>query len=130
MRPLNSARAAAAETAIDPRTRDRLGLQTQDDAETEQIIAASEDALALRFAERHGSTLRYVAAWGRWLAWDGRRWCFDSTLDAFDRVRRICREAASEANEPRVQTALAWRTKPWRTAWSAERKFQGRALDR
>jgi putative DNA primase/helicase len=107
MRPLNSARAAAAETAIDPRTRDRLGLQTQDDAETEQIIAASEDALALRFAERHGSTLRYVAAWGRWLAWDGRRWCFDSTLDVFDRVRRICREAASEANEPRVQTALA-----------------------
>jgi putative DNA primase/helicase len=107
MRPLNSRRAETAETAIDSCTRDLLGIPTQYDAETDDIIAASEDALALSFAERHAVDLRYIAAWGRWLCWDGRRWLFDSTLDAFDRVRRICREAASEANEARVQTALA-----------------------
>ena len=30
--------------------------------------AFSDDALALRFAERHTSDLHYVAAWGWWLS--------------------------------------------------------------
>ena len=67
----------------------------------------SDEALALRFAERHADVLRYVAAWGRWLMWNGQHWCFDDTLNVFDRVRHICREAASEANEPRIQMAVA-----------------------
>ncbi len=29
--------------------------------------AFSDEALALRFAERHAIALRYVAAWGKWL---------------------------------------------------------------
>jgi phage/plasmid-associated DNA primase len=86
---------------------DLHSVPTKHDAEAEDIIAASEDALALSFAKRHAADLQYVAVWDRWFCWDGRRWVFDSTLDVFDRVRRICREAASEANEPRVQTALA-----------------------
>ena len=61
--------------------------------------AFSDEALALRFAERHRPDLRYVAAWGRWLAWDGKRWRFDDTLAAFDRARKICREAAAECND-------------------------------
>ena len=67
----------------------------------------SDEALALRFAERHADVLRYVAAWVRWLMWNGQHWCFDDTLHVFDRVRQICREAASEANEPRIQMAVA-----------------------
>jgi putative DNA primase/helicase len=67
----------------------------------------SDEALALRFAERHADVLRYVAAWGKWLTWNGQHWCFDDTLHVFDRVRQICREAASEANEPRIQMAIA-----------------------
>lgn len=34
----------------------------------------ADDTLALGFTERHGSDLRYVAVWGRWLIWNGRRW--------------------------------------------------------
>jgi putative DNA primase/helicase len=55
----------------------------------------SDEALALQFAERHAAALRYVAAWSRWLSFDGRRWHFDDTLLAFDRSRQICREAAA-----------------------------------
>ena len=34
----------------------------------------SDENLALRFAWMHAGDLRYVAKWGRWLVWDGRRW--------------------------------------------------------
>ena len=33
----------------------------------------SDDALALRFAERYGDELRYVAKWSQWLRWTGTR---------------------------------------------------------
>jgi putative DNA primase/helicase len=67
----------------------------------------SDEALALAFAERHAGDLRYVAEWDKWLRWDGRRWCVDKTLHAFERARSICREASCKANDPRVQTAVA-----------------------
>lgn len=71
----------------------------------------SEEALALRFAEQHADDLRYVAAWSRWLRWDGTRWAFDDTLAAFDQVRFVCREAAQEAsklkNGQRIAPTLA-----------------------
>jgi putative DNA primase/helicase len=75
--------------------------------DTQRAPEFSDEALALSFAERHAGNLRYVAAWGRWLSWDGRRWRFDDTLHAFDLGRFICREAASRANDPRVQMAVA-----------------------
>ena len=67
----------------------------------------SDEALAQRFVERHGDELRYVAAWSRWYAWPGARWEADTTLDAFDRARAICRIAASEAEKPNTKTTLA-----------------------
>jgi putative DNA primase/helicase len=69
--------------------------------------AFSDEALALRFAERHAGDLRFVAAWSKWLEWDGARWRFDETLRAFDLARRVCREAASECNKPRLAAAIA-----------------------
>jgi putative DNA primase/helicase len=33
-----------------------------------------------------------VADWGKWLAWDGKRWQRDKTLAVFDRARTICHE--------------------------------------
>jgi putative DNA primase/helicase len=69
--------------------------------------AFSDEALALLFAERHSGNLRYVAKWGKWMEWDGKRWRADDTLHAFNRARFICREAASQANDPRVQMAVA-----------------------
>jgi putative DNA primase/helicase len=67
----------------------------------------TDEALALRFAEQHADDLRYVAAWSKWLRWDGTRWVFDDTLHAFDLARRVCREASSECNKQKTAAALA-----------------------
>lgn len=67
----------------------------------------TEDALALEFTRRHGGHLRYVAAWSKWVEWDGRRWDFDETIHVFDLARAICREAASEANAGQKTLAKA-----------------------
>lgn len=69
--------------------------------------AFSDEALALRFAERHSDDLRFVAKWGQWLSWTGTHWRFDDTLHAFDRAREICREAAETCNTRRIASALA-----------------------
>jgi putative DNA primase/helicase len=69
--------------------------------------AFTDEALALRFAELHAHDLRYVAAWSKWLAWDGKRWRFDDTLRAFDLAREVCRKAAAECNTPRIAAVLA-----------------------
>ena len=68
----------------------------------------SEDDLAMRFTRKHGPDLRYVAAWGKWLEWDGARWRFDSTLRVFYLARLSCRAAAAEADEddaPKIASA-------------------------
>jgi putative DNA primase/helicase len=67
----------------------------------------SDDALALRFSERHGETMRYVAKWARWLQWRGNHWEFDDTVAVFDMARAICREAAAECNQAKVSSAIA-----------------------
>jgi len=69
--------------------------------------AFSDEDLALRFAERHAGELRFVAAWNKWLVWDGARWRFDETLFAFNLARRVCREAAAECNNKKLANALA-----------------------
>jgi putative DNA primase/helicase len=56
----------------------------------------SDEGLALRFAAKHKADLRYVAAWGQWFVYDGKRWKRDSVLHAYDLVRKVCR-AASQA---------------------------------
>jgi putative DNA primase/helicase len=67
----------------------------------------SDEALALRFAELHVDDLRYVAAWSRWLSWDGARWQFDDTLAAYDLARKVCRVAASQCNKAKAAAVLA-----------------------
>ena len=56
-----------------------------------------EDRLALAFAGERANDLRYVAPWGRWLAWDGTRWDFDDTLHTYDRIRDLCRDLSMKA---------------------------------
>ena len=70
-----------------------------------ELPPTAEDAIALVFAERHSHELRYVAAWGRWQSYEGRRWAHDSTLHAFDRARAICREIAVDCE--RAGSAIA-----------------------
>ena len=66
----------------------------------------SDDALAQKFAERHGNNLRYIAAWSHWYTWTGARWAMEPTRHAFDHARAVCRVAASEAEKPGIKTAL------------------------
>jgi putative DNA primase/helicase len=54
----------------------------------------TEDALALRFSERHEDDLRYIATKGTWLKWDGARWYPEATHLAFDLARKSCRADA------------------------------------
>lgn len=67
----------------------------------------TDEALALRFTARHANELRYVAAWGRWLIWDGQVWRFDETMLAFSLSRAICREASAECNNAKVAAGVA-----------------------
>src|SRR5258707_2329157 len=70
--------------------------------------AFTDEALALWFAEVHATDLRYVAAWGRWLYFDGTCWRFDETLLAFNHARQICRQGAAACNgEDRNNNASA-----------------------
>jgi hypothetical protein len=67
----------------------------------------SDDGVALRFAEQYGDSLRYCAALGKWLVWDGKRWLFDETLLARKYARDICRDLAIACNEPNVGKQIA-----------------------
>ena len=54
----------------------------------------TEDALALRFSDRHKADLRYVALKSQWYEWDGTRWRPEHTLQVFDLARASCRDDA------------------------------------
>jgi len=69
--------------------------------------AFSDEALALRFADRHADDLRYVAVWNKWLVYAGHVWRPDETIAAFDHARAVCREAAAECNKSKAASALA-----------------------
>lgn len=66
----------------------------------------ADDALALQFSYHFGAALRYVDAWGRWMAWDGSVWRKDDTLRVYDLVRKVCRRASSEASQASLQKQL------------------------
>jgi putative DNA primase/helicase len=67
----------------------------------------SDEALALRFSEKHGDSAQYVAAWGKWLWWAGAVWETDVTLRTFDLARAIFRTASAELPEDKSKLASA-----------------------
>lgn len=52
---------------------------------------------AERFAEYAQDKLRYVHAWGAWMAWDGRRWRHDQSGQVFRLARDLVRTLAAMA---------------------------------
>lgn len=66
---------------------------------------------AERLVDRHGKDLHYVHAWGKWLAWDGRRWKVDNSGEvkrrAKDTVRGIYAEAAAETDDQRRKALVS-----------------------
>lgn len=53
----------------------------------------SDDVMASAFVTRYGAEYRYVAAWYRWIMWDGKRWVQDSTGSVFALIRRSAASA-------------------------------------
>jgi putative DNA primase/helicase len=86
--------------------RRRKAAEDRDDEAPARPPEFSDDALALRFSDRHGAALRYVAGWGRWMLFDGIAWREDSTLAVFDKARVIAREAAETCNDMNVAGLL------------------------
>ena len=74
---------------------------------SDECVWGTEDALALAFTRRYHRDWRYVAAWGRWLVWDGQRWRTEDTLAATDLIRSVCRQTAVRADNPKVAAKLA-----------------------
>lgn len=64
-------------------------------------VSGSDDALALAFTRCYYHDWRYVAWWGRWLVWDGRRWRLEHTLAATDLTRQVCRQVVLQVDSPR-----------------------------
>ena len=77
------------------------------DAQSEQTVWGTDDAMALAFTRRYHHDWRYVAAWGKWLMWDGQRWRGEQTLAATDLIRHVCRHAALHTENPRIASKLA-----------------------
>jgi putative DNA primase/helicase len=67
----------------------------------------TDEALALRFTERHSEHLRYVHMWGRWLIRDSAVWRFDETLHVLNLARAVCRSASSECSNVKVAAIVA-----------------------
>lgn len=73
--------------------------ELEQEAETPVSPEGSDDQIALAFADLHRDHLRHVAAWRKWLRWQGTHWAFDETLHAFDLSRKLCRTYAAQANK-------------------------------
>ncbi len=58
---------------------------------------ATELGYARRLVAVYGDRLRYVAAWRRWLVWDGQRWAHDATGQAARWMKAIARRLTCDA---------------------------------
>jgi len=79
----------------------------QADHDSDATVWGTEDALAVSFTRRYQRDWRYIAAWGKWLMWDGQRWRAEETLAATDLIRHVCRHAAVRADSSKVAAKLA-----------------------
>lgn len=57
----------------------------------------SELGYARRLTHAYGDRLRYVAAWRRWLVWDGQRWAIDGTGQAAPWMKSVARRLTCDA---------------------------------
>lgn len=62
---------------------------------------------AERFRAEHGGGLRYIAAWGKWLAWNGMRWIRDETGEVVRRALKTVSGLWRQAGEIEDREARA-----------------------
>ena len=68
---------------------------------------ATEDAIALQFAQKHKDTLRYCHDTGAWFVWAGTHWRREKTRLAFAWARELCRKAAASVEHKKVAATLS-----------------------
>jgi putative DNA primase/helicase len=82
---------------IDPTVQPDAPIAQRAHSKVGSSIACSENGLAVAFAVMNRERLRYVAAWGRWMAWDGTCWRRDESLLALQHAREVCRRGSEAA---------------------------------
>jgi putative DNA primase/helicase len=92
-----------------------------EDCTEDRPAAYSDDALALRFTERHEHEIHFVNLWGRWLIWNGQRWEIDETQHAIELARLIAREASAEIIDTKGPARLAGAVASAKTVAAIER---------
>lgn len=85
---------------IDQSSSNGASHQVSEEPASEEL---SEDALAIQFTNQHAADWRYVANWGIWFKWNGQCWLKETTLDAYDRIRKMCRDEAQISELKREQ---------------------------
>lgn len=73
--------------AVLPRIRTALDQPVEDMAVPAKY---SELSVAGELARQCAESLRYVAAWGKWMTWTGQRWEADATMRAVEYGKRMC----------------------------------------
>jgi len=91
----------------EPNPADDVSAEHDAPANSEATVWGSEDALAVSFTRRYQRDWRYIALWGKWLMWDGRRWRAEETLAASDLIRQVCRHHATRADSTKLAAKLA-----------------------
>jgi len=86
---------------------------SQVDPETAEILegrALTDYGNAERLVQYHGEDLRFCHPFGKWLAWDGRRWQIDNTAEVMRRAKQTARrvyQEAADASDPAQAKELA-----------------------
>jgi putative DNA primase/helicase len=71
---------------------------------------------AERLVQRHGGHFRFVKTWGKWIAWDGKRWAVDHErlkigAAAKETIRNLKREAADledDGQDDKAKAVMDW----------------------
>ncbi|MCU1490715.1 MAG: phage/plasmid primase, family [Acidimicrobiaceae bacterium] len=63
---------------------------------------------ARRLVDAHGEDLRYAPQLGRWLAWDGKRWCEDLTGEVMRRAKSVADYILDEARAATDDKLFRW----------------------
>jgi putative DNA primase/helicase len=67
----------------------------------------TEDGIALAFAAKHRTALRYCHHTGAWYQWNGSIWRREETRIAFNWARQVCRELATDAGRAKATLSRA-----------------------
>lgn len=59
-------------------------------------VEYSDAAMAERIIRKHGADIKFCAALGGWMTWDGKRWAIDETMQVHYWAGKILQEAAIE----------------------------------